>query len=523
MNRFIIKLEKKEDILALESIKDIEDKTYLSHYIYENSDEFDTKSSEYYMFYQSPTMSIKDFLNKSEISIPEDQITEVYDLDENTLKEFENKSIDTIYVTNFPRNFTSENLLELISNVPDNSIISTKPKIERLPCVFKILIEDNIEWIESILRYIPCIQFGADDISMIVETNCINVPVIHFMNLPQSFTTIEYFVEIMKNDLGDFQLFEQNETKDKKPLAFNISYKTNDEAWDIIDQLNFQPFEGKEIRVNHFIDIKFLQEMSKYNIKVTNYEGELNSFDIYENFQQFGSIYSIHNNNPTNDENDENEIPQKLNEENNFFCVQYYLKENAIEAVINASKAFNMKNLTLTTKEAGIVVYNFANTITIEKVKSIFPCATKIVIKKSSDRNSRPFVFINFICKEDCDDAISKCKNIYSDHLRLMCVPQTMTKVEAFKEKRRDEENCQKKFTVFINGIPKNIFAEDVIQKCSVFGDIDSAVFIDLKKKKSVAKISFSSEESFQKAVNSSICFDNVTIKMKKYDPQFKK
>lgn len=537
MNRYIIKFDKKEDMLELENqfsfLESFKSKIYLNHYIYNNDEE---SIEEYFLFYQSFDILIEDFLNKcihqndskaisNEIY---ENIIKVNDLSENILDDIERKCSNTIYITNFPKNYTSDNLIKLISCLPEN-MNSIIPMIERLPCVFKIVF-NNMEicknWIKSILCFIPRIHFSFENLNMSAETNCIQVPVIHFFDLPKSIATIEYFIELMKNDLGDFKMYEQNENK----LSFNISYQTNDETWDVIDQLNFQPFDGKEIRVNHFIDTKHLHEMSKFNIKVTKYEGSMNSFDIYENFQQFGSIYSIYNSNPSIDnyeesENDSNQKVEHSNLENDFFCVQYYLKENAIDAITKAPDILNMKNMVLTTKEAGIVVYNFENNITEEKVKLVFPCATKIMVKKSNDKNSRPYVFVNFICQEDCDEAIEICKKTYSDHLRLTCVSQAMTKKQAFIERRKEEEKFQQKYTVFIQGIPTNIIAEEIIQKCAKYGDIDSVVLIDMKKKKSknVAKISFNSEQAYMNALNSNIVLNNVKIKLKKYDPQMKK
>lgn len=532
MYKYIIKFNKKEDILSLKAKAsihhEINQRVYLNHFCYDTNE--DNPIGDNFLFYQSLDISLDSFLSKLELDkISEDDITKIDEFPENILIKVDTKCPDFIYIANYPKEFTIENMVELLSCLPDNASSSYKPRIEKLPCVFKVFFlnsKDYQYWIESILSFIPHIHFATENITMTSEMNCIEVPVIHFIDLPSYFTTIECFIEKMKDDLGDFKSYEENSQDRKKLLSVNISYQTNDEAWEIIDQMNFQQYEGKEIRVNHFIDVKFLKEMSRFNIKVTNYEGEFNSFDIYENFQQFGSIYSIYNSNPLIDEENDvnNEIQQTdlSNSNKDFFCVQYYLKECAINAINNACEVLNMKNMTMTTKDAGIVIYNFERDVTIEKVKEVFPSATKIVIKNSTDKNSRPYVFVNFICQEDCDEASDMCSKIYRDHLRLMCVPQTLSKKNAFEERKKYEVNCQQKFTVFIQNVPPNIYVEEIIQKCSLFGDIDSAVLIEIKtkSKKRIAKISFNSDDAYQKAVNSTIVLNKSKIKLKQYIPQ---
>lgn len=103
-----------------------------------------------------------------------------------------------------------------------------------------------------------------------------------------------------------------------------------------------------------------------------------------------------------------------------------------------------------------------------------------------------------------------------------MCVSQTLPKDKAFLERRKEEERCQKKNTIFIQKVPIGSCAEDVIQECAKFGDIDSFVFIDINNKKvqkRIAKISFHSNESFQRAMKSVILLKNTPIKPSKYLP----
>lgn len=535
INRYVIKIDDIENACSFEDAcmkkEEFKNQIILNHYFY--NDETDKSKGENFLFYESEIFPFNEVLCQLDFDdIDENNFSTVNELPDEALAEFEENCPDVIYITNYPRKFTENNLIDLISALPYSESSSYKPKIEKLPCVFKLFFDESIahkKWIQSILRFIPLIEFSSDEMIMSAETNCLKVPVIHFLNLPPTINTIEYFIEISNNELGNYKLYEENERKDDQPLSFNVSYSTEEEAWDIIDSLNFRTFEEKEIRVNHFIDKKILQDMTSFNIKVTNYEGEFNSYEIYDKFSKFGSIYSIYKKDLLLDKNsssDENiskpHNTMNSNPQDDFFCIQYYLKEDAIKAVNNAQNELQMKNLTLTTKGAGLVVYNYKNHITEEAVRKDFPDATKVVIKKSKDINSRPYVFINFICQEDCDKAKDKCKEIYSNHVRLMCVSQTLPKDKAFLERRKEEERCQKKNTIFIQKVPIGSCAEDVIQECAKFGDIDSFVFIDINNKKvqkRIAKISFHSNESFQRAMKSVILLKNTPIKPSKYLP----
>lgn len=528
--RYIIKLDKKEDVDSMKNYfakDEHENKIILNSYFY--SDETEELKGDHFLFYESDELSINYFLdNDDNIKISEEDIIEVNELSDEIISDINNKNPDFVYITNFPRKFKDANLLDLLLSLPKSE--NYRPKIERLPCVFKVFFENSkkhLDFIKSILRFCPYLEFSTDNIVMFAETNCLKIPVIHFIDLPPTISTIEYFIEILKNDLGDYVLYEENDRKDNQPISFNISYKTENEAWDIIDQLNFHPFEGEEIRVNHFIDTKFLQEMSTFNIKVTNYEGDFDSYDIYEKFSKFGSIYSIYNSNPLIDESESTKkYPYQPNSSSNptkdYFCIQYYLKQNAIDAVKQAAAELNMQNLTLTMKDVGIVVYNFKMDITEDEVNKIFPNTSKIVIKKSKDRNSRPYVFVNFFQQEDLEKAQNICKETYSDGLRLMCVPQTMSRDQAFLERRKEEEKCQRSNTIFIQKIPENVFAEAVIQQCKRFGKIDSFVFIDIrnsKVRKRLAKVSFHEEKEFNAATKSTITLGDKKIRPVKYIP----
>lgn len=530
VNRYIIKLDKSEDVLSVKNFfaqDELTNKIILKHFFY--GDESDQSNGEHFLFYESSDFDLYDFLEgDNKVNINEENIIEVEELSEEIISGFDEKCPDVVYITNFPSKFTDNKLLQLLSNLPNNKEYSLK--IERLPCVFKISYEKASEcsdWIKSILRFCPHIKFDDENLILCAEINCLKIPVIHFIDLPPTITTIEYFIEVLKNDLGDYKLYEENDRKSNQPLSFNISYQSEDEAWDIIDQLNFHPFEGKEIRVNHFIDTKFLQEMATFNIKVTNYEGELNSYDIYENFSQFGSIYSIYNNNPLIDENGSSsqssyQPNSYSNPQKDYFCIQYYLKKSATDAISKAKEVLNMDKLTITMKDAGLVVYNFEKEVTEAVVREIFKKAIKIVIKQSKDRNSRPYVFINFTFQDDCEEAKEICKNTYRKHLRLTCVPQTMTRDQAFLERKKEEERCQKRNTVFLQKIPDNIFAEDVIQECGKFGDMDSVVFIVInnnKMHKRLAKVSFHDEKSFNNALTNTIKLNNRPFKLTKYIP----
>ena len=521
--RFIIKLDNQQDLESIKNFfakEEFKNKIIIKHFLYK--EEADEIKGEYFLFYESEEFIFYDFLDNFDIKDLDENIQEVQELPKETISKLGENDLDVIYITNFPRKFNDSNIMELLSSFP-GSQDDYKPKIERLPCVYKIYFNDSetcFDWIQSILLFCPNLYFSSLDSTMCAEINCLKVPVIHFIDLPPKITTIEYFIEVLKDDLGDFLLYEENDKKDNQPISFNISYRTEDEAWEIIDNLNLHPFEGKEIRVNHFIDTMYLQNMTKFNIKVTNYQGSMNSFDIYENFSKFGSIYSIYNKNPALEtiQTMTNSNPQK-----DFFCIQYYEKESAEKAIKEAAKNLNMDGMILTMKDAGIVVYNFEKDVTEKTVKEVFPDAIKIVIKNSKDRNSRPYVFVNFTLQEECERAKEKCQKEYRQKLRLMCVPQTMSRDEAFLERKKEEERCQKKNTVFLSKIPDNCIAEDVIQACGEFGNIDSAVFIDIKNgkmRKRLAKISYSNDEEFLKANGKTIKLPGGRqVKLTKYIP----
>ncbi|OHS98202.1 hypothetical protein TRFO_09083 [Tritrichomonas foetus] len=399
----------------------------------------------------------------------------------------------------------------LIVSKPDQNVMNPKTKtkepsdaihlITEIPCAFRITFR-NIEAMKSVLIFLPLFHF-YDNPNIVATNNCFRVPVIHFIDLPKRIDCIDTFYQTFGELLDSYKYNEikMNERKNEtESLSFNVSFYDDDSAWNCLDEINYGNIDNQVIHVTHFIDKTDLINISEFNIKMTNVQDYFDDCaDVHLQFKEFGPIFSI-----TSKSQDEQVL---------YYCIQFYYKEDAIKALRDHKNIIKKPDLVLTTKEAGIVVYNFKINITQSEVMELFSKAISVTISKINDYE-RPYVFISFIDSESADEAIKNGNLQYSEGLKLMCLSQKLSKERAFNELKNMEKTSQKENTIYISGLSHQIRKEDVVSACSEkFGKINSAVFIAIKKKLPFAIITFASKAVYETAMAQ----ETVKIKSKNY------
>jgi hypothetical protein len=292
------------------------------------------------------------------------------------------------------------------------------------------------------------------------------------------------FNDILQNVTGVFRFGVSREVTES---TFHVSFKTNHDAWNAINQTNYGEVNGQEIRVTHFIDSESMKTIEAWNFSVSGIHSSLSSIELHSTFSEYGAIFALCR---KPDPRDRDRIICRL---------QFYEEDHARLAITRIPIDHDGLEV-LTSKEYGIVVYNFAPTITRAGVMAVFPNAVTVKIEPPKQRGYRPVVWIGFTCREDQEAALVEGDQQFSDGLRLFCFKQTMEKSQTFDAVKMKGMSYQSQYTIYIKSLPQNTTQEDVVQKSKGYGRINSCVVLHPNPGKPYAIVAFEDQNGFERA-----------------------
>jgi hypothetical protein len=277
-----------------------------------------------------------------------------------------------------------------------------------------------------------------------------------------------------------------------------VSFKTNEDAFYAIGEINYGDYEGHELTAVHFLEPKELEKLQVFNLTVDKLDPLWRANELASFFSRYGDILLLVRHEPRHEPRREPRRGRSDKDDTSDLIGSCSVQYNSMNEAIRARTRLAIEHPKLiisapkSKSSLGFycAVYNFAMDITEARVRMVFPRTwdVSIQIDHVRERERRPTVWLGFFrdCREDFEEAMTVGEQNFSDGLRLFTI-QTQSNTNAQSglreaELRRKAISYQNRNTISVNHIPMhlNVTCESIVQACKIFGDINSCSFTAL-------------------------------------------
>ena len=379
-----------------------------------------------------------------------------------------------IYITNFPLEFKEkEKFTKLIEIFGDaQSIIFSKG--------FSIVQMKKDYYSTCLARFLPEIQFETGKFDVYLNSD--DIPLVHISPIPIKFTQ-EEVIELIEQ-LYPVVMSEVQPNVTPESYSMNVLLESNDNAYDLIDQLNFMKIEETEVLFTHFKKREDIEEMKKWELRVTGLKPSVTCHDLNMFFSQFGRVFSV-----------------KLNYRPFFAIITFESQEDAQSAVDKFAIKDGDLNVSYMRDKSyqTIFVQHFPFYYKDQDIKKIFPTATSIRIQPNKIRGMPPTVILNFASEQIGEEALKKGNQTFVRDLRLFCVPyisKDRQYLETVGIKAKPDS------TIFVRNLKYTCTFENVVKLCSAFGQMERVTLLVKKgRQDSAAIVQFTNPKAAETAI----------------------
>jgi hypothetical protein len=314
---------------------------------------------------------------------------------------------------------------------------------------------------QPIMRYLKAIFENLAREPVTVVTRWEEVPIAHFANLPLEMDE-DGFREAFGRFLPEGTRVIKLDGRDDHS-RFHCIVRSGEDVWSLVETLRYGTVSDEEIRVSHFCPNDDLVSIKPWNLRISGVHKSLTLAELTSIFTEFGRILSV--------------STKEIRGDKVIVSIQY-IDENGFE---RATREIPIRypGLTVATPtENGFAVYNFRVGVTDREVRDLFKGANDVEIGLPSKPGQRPVVWVGYRSAEKCKEAMQEAENSFSDGCRLMCVPKSLEKAEAFALLNQKEREFQKEHTIYVANLPQTMTKEKLIDACRKFGQLNSCVVI---------------------------------------------
>jgi hypothetical protein len=337
-----------------------------------------------------------------------------------------------------------------------------------------------------ILRYLKVLFENLalpGDEPVTVVTRWQDVPIAHFANLPAEMDEAgfrEVFGEYLPEGTDVVRLDERDGHS-----RFHCIVPIGEDVWEVIDTLSYGTVSDEEIRVSHFIPYDDLTSIQPWNLKISGVHKSLTLAELTSIFSEFGRILSVGT--------------KPLDDDKVVVSLQYINEADFRHASQEIPRLHQGLAIVTPRSEHGFAVYNFKAGVTEEEVRMVFEGADNIRIDASKERGQRPVVWLGYRSADDCEEAMEEGENHFSGGCRLMCVPKSLERDDAFALLNQKARSFQTVNTIYIASLPKAMTKEKLIGACREFGDLNSCVVISTGRG-TFGVVAFATPQGYQAA-----------------------
>ncbi|OHT02041.1 hypothetical protein TRFO_30957 [Tritrichomonas foetus] len=295
----------------------------------------------------------------------------------------------------------------------------------------------------------------------------------------------EAFVDVIKTDY-DIDILHIWSNNNNDTVFFSVN--DNEQAWTIINSLNFGMYGDKSIQFSHFLSYSTQEEIKKWNLYVKDIPEEdatlLNVFTLFKSNEK--KIISIA------------EDPKHKN----CFYIQFLYEEDAKNVI--SEKDFDVSFI----GRSIMNVYNFEGDES--DLRTYFGDDIEIY-KIEMKKGCRPFHSIRFNSQDELDEALEIGNTIVCNGIQLMCLEDdsSVNKKDAVNQA---SFKLQERNGVFIPGLGGVVTFNEAVDILSKFGELSNLQIIG---KNVIA--AFTHVNGFRRAFNQTISLKGKNFHVNKY------
>ena len=400
------------------------------------------------------------------------------------IPEFEKRvtRFETIYLTNIPTEFEdSSKLQSMVQKFGDiSTFIFAK--------AFCIISMKSDFQTTCLARFLPHIFFETGRFDVYLDAD--QMPVIHISPIPAAYSE-EEAVELIKSEGSIVKSYVQP-GHNSDFYALNVLMKDNEEAYNVIDQLNYTLVDDTELVFTHFKKRDDIEAMKKWELRVSGLKPGITTSELNQFFSKYGRVFTI------------TIVKQPF-----FAKVQFDEESSAMAAYDDFAKEDAELNVAYASQKSYLTIFvqNIPCFYSDEQIKNLFPTAISIQANKNKIDRSLPLsVVLKFASEKDGEEALQKGNSTYVRDLRLFCVPFIQKDRQAL-EKVGVKANPEA--TIFISNLKYYVKYEQIVELCANFGKLERVTLLKKKGRRDASAIvQFSDKKAAEQAIEEISEFD---------------
>ncbi|OHS98753.1 hypothetical protein TRFO_08767 [Tritrichomonas foetus] len=420
----------------------------------------------------------------------------------------ENADKTTLYFCNVPPEII-DYFDNLINSILPKMCVTKIPSQEN-PMIFKV-IPRSVEVFDRVYRLITGIKFKQNK-RIFATANDTELPVIYIANV--GLTSVEMFKQVFSNFFTNMIDVIYQQEKD----VFYALFPDNESAWDIISKFNYGRVGDKIVEITHFYDIKTMNSMKQWKIKISGIKEHLLTGHDSNNYQSFHDIYSFFKKyGPVHT------IFKEFGKNQEIYSIQYVFKESALQAFEQIPDDYPLLTITQAPLAMGLYLYEISPKATIDDIFALFSDCDEniqifqIHINASKNPIFRPYASVVFKSMDDREEALRILPDKFMDGLKIQIEPQDLDFKEINQNLKDKTKLSEEENAIIFPTIPPNLKREDIIAACAQFGTLESCRMNPINSPKT-AVVSFTDESAFEEALQKGVMLKRKHIKVRKYN-----